>query len=755
MFLEERELDAALTPEAFVEAHPDLLHDATGDGSAGGLERVTGSGAILASELIDAIRAAVEIERLLPGDTPLPRAIGPYEIRRELGRGGMGIVYEATRDGVSYALKLHPLSPLFATRVVDRLRREIETLASISHPNIVRIRDSGSHDGSPYIVMDLVSGRQLDQAAGDLTRAETIRIIERLARAVHEAHTHGVIHRDLKPQNVLLRPDGEPVLVDFGLSLSEDLATITVTGEMLGTPRYMAPEQVREGAADARTDIYGLGLILYELIAKQPARVARSREGLLRAASDGTMIRPRRIDGSIPKPLERILLQALAFQPSDRYPTAEALAEDLARFGRGERVLAHPKPLPEGPPRWLPSRRIALAAVGVLVVLLGAGYRGIRDRTASIAARKAEAVVHLRRALERHLDGDSTLAVTEIREAARLHRNDVTILGLGARLSRRPLDATAPVAARNLEAALVALEQRDPERSRGLLSTSEGLDPGVQSAVMGLAAARAGDAQVAEAELLRAHELLPDCVHLLERLANVYRRQGIHQRADETLRKAIAMDSTSTDLWRTLASLCLQRRDMKGGLEAIDTIRRLGDSTNVEVWLIEAALHANSGSGPKARTLLRRVLAREPKRVDAWYQLGYSHDMDHEILPARDAYQHACELKPDHAEAWSCLANLYSGASRGQCRGCDAAYAAHPEMLDLPKAEASLIRTLEIDRGKQDWIMKSSLDIALRLKNRQPVIDRLERLTAEDPSSASGLRLVEMLRRLKLNSAAG
>lgn len=288
--------------------------------------------------------------------------------------------------------------------------------------------------------------------------------------------------------------------------------------------------------------------------------------------------------------------------------------------------------------------------------------------------------------------------------------------------------------------------------ARRRLAEVEEVEPSLRAILAGLSADGNGDAEAAERELLNASQLQPTNTFILQRLADVYRKQGILPRAHATLVRATEIDSSSARLWVQRAATELARRDMEGGLRSVEIARSFGDSTNAKLLLIEAELCSNSARGSRARELARQVLARDPAHGEAWYQLGFAHDIDHQSKEARDAYLQATISSPEDPRPWFCLANLYSGASRGECGQCDAVYAAHPELLDFDRAEAALLRTLELDRGRQEWIMRSTLDIAMRLERRDRVIALVDQLVDADPSSSPGLRLAELARRLRLTS---
>ena len=239
VFLDRREEDPALAPEDFAREH-----------------------AALGDELLAAIRRTLGVAQVLArAGAEAPGEIGPYRIASEIGRGGMGVVYAAERDGRTYALKLLPLALAGSERALERFRREARALARLQHENVVRVHDSGLFQGAPYLVMERLEGVELARLALPLAPERAAHIVAQIARAVHAAHEAGVLHRDLKPQNVVLCAGERAVLLDFGLVASADEGTLTETGALLGTPRYMAPEQAAGRTADRRTDVYALGQI--------------------------------------------------------------------------------------------------------------------------------------------------------------------------------------------------------------------------------------------------------------------------------------------------------------------------------------------------------------------------------------------------------------------------------------------------------------------------------------------------------------
>jgi WD40 repeat protein len=314
---------------------------------------------------------------------PAPgRRFGKYELVRELGRGGMGVVYLARQGGLDrlVALKVIQAGAHAGPRQRQRFRIEAEAAARLQHPNIVQVFEVGEHDGLPYLVLELVGGGGLDQKlqTGPFEPREAARLLEALARAVQHAHERGVLHRDLKPANVLLTADGAPKVADFGLAkrLDEDSGP-TASGTLLGTPSYMAPEQAGAPGSPVgpAADVYALGAILYEsLTARPPFRGASAAETVRQVVADDP-VPPRRLRPRVPRDLETICLKCLAKEPARRYASAAALAADLGRFLRHESVRARPVGPPERLRKWA-RRRPAAAALVLLGLLTGLGLAG-------------------------------------------------------------------------------------------------------------------------------------------------------------------------------------------------------------------------------------------------------------------------------------------------------------------------------------------------------------------------------------------
>ncbi|MDP6634657.1 MAG: protein kinase [Phycisphaerae bacterium] len=315
-----------------------------------------------------------------PGEAP---QIDGYQITGKLGEGGMGTVWRAVQLGTrrEVALKLLGSGVFGSDKARMRFEREVELAARLEHSNIARVYESGLHRNVHYYAMELVDGVHLDEyvEANDLSPRQVLELVKIIAQAVQHAHQRGVIHRDLKPTNILVTEDGQPHVLDFGLAktfLDEDAGvTISMPGEVAGTPGYMAPEQAagHVDQIDTRTDVYSLGVILYRLLTGRfPHDLSGTRYEVLRRIAEDQVKRPRDVSGKIDKELEALLLKALAHESHDRYASAGDLAADINNYLTGEPLTAKPPTTMYFLRKRIIKHRVPVAiAAAVLTVLAG------------------------------------------------------------------------------------------------------------------------------------------------------------------------------------------------------------------------------------------------------------------------------------------------------------------------------------------------------------------------------------------------
>jgi predicted Ser/Thr protein kinase len=283
-----------------------------------------------------------------PSDSfQLPARFGDYELRQELGRGGMGVVYRASQASLGREVAVKMILRGQLASQADRLRFEAEAQAAakLDHPGIVPVYEVGEIDGRPYFSMKHVRGTTLAQrlAEGPLPPREAARILAAVARAIHFAHMRGVLHRDLKPSNILLDEQGEPHVTDFGLAKQlTDTGAVTKTGAVLGTPAYMAPEQAAgvRGQVGPRSDVYSLGVILYHMLTGRPPFQAASPAEMVMLVLEQDPVPPRMLNPKADRDLEMICLRCLQKPQDLRYASAAALADDLEAYLNDESISA-------------------------------------------------------------------------------------------------------------------------------------------------------------------------------------------------------------------------------------------------------------------------------------------------------------------------------------------------------------------------------------------------------------------------------
>src|SRR6266508_2929490 len=309
----------------------------------------------------------------------LPREFGDYELLEEIGRGGRGIVFRAWQKSLNrtVAVKIIEIGQLTTSAHLKRLRREAEAAAKLNHPGIVPIYEVGERDGSCYFSMRFVEGGQLDEVVrrSPMSIRQAVELIAKVARTVHYAHEHGILHRDIKPGNILLDANGEPHLTDFGLArLVEHGSTVTGSLEVMGTPSYMAPEQAvgNNAGVNRATDVYGLGAVLYELLTGHPPFAGGTTYETIHLLLDSEPRQPRLWNRKIDRDLSAVCLKCLEKNPRYRYSSALELAEDLERWQWHEPIRAKRSGFFTHARKWV-QRNPTIAALITLSIVLAAG----------------------------------------------------------------------------------------------------------------------------------------------------------------------------------------------------------------------------------------------------------------------------------------------------------------------------------------------------------------------------------------------
>ncbi len=376
------------------------------------------AGMRVASSLAERETVTVRIGRV-PASTPrptcpdtdvlLPPVAGGYELAGLIGRGGMGVVYKARHRTLDRPVAYKVLTHLATTdpMAVERFRSEATLLAKLQHPHVVQVFDFGTCDGTPYLAMEYVPGGSLAQFLRDrrTTPREATELVATVARAVGHAHDQGIIHRDLNPANILLTPDGQSKVADFGLARDLGGERLTRTGVTAGTPHYMSPEQLNAG--DAQTpavDVWAAGVILYEMLTGTVPFPGRDTQHILTNILCHEAVPPRAWQPDLPRDLETICLKCLQKDPTRRYASGDDLAADLERFLAGQPILARPASRVEKAARWCRRNRAVsglTAAVAFLLIAgsavsLGLARWALGEQARAVAAADAEAELRRR-----------------------------------------------------------------------------------------------------------------------------------------------------------------------------------------------------------------------------------------------------------------------------------------------------------------------------------------------------------------------
>lgn len=314
----------------------------------------------------------------------LQKEFGDYRLLKEIARGGMGVVYQARQVSLDrlVAVKMILAGELATPQFVQRFRTEAAAAAVLHHPNIVAIHEVGVHAGQHYFSMDFVDGPSLAVLVGHqpLPARRAAQYLKTIAEAIHYAHEQGILHRDLKPSNVLIDANDQPRITDFGLARRlEGETSLTLSGQMIGSPNFMPPEQAtaRHGKVGRYSDVYALGGILYHLLTARPPFQADSLEVVISQVLTAEPISPRLLNASVPRDLETICLKCLEKEPARRYASAQALADELGRFLENKPILARPTGPFGRTQRWCRRKPALATALGAVVLVTVVGFAGI------------------------------------------------------------------------------------------------------------------------------------------------------------------------------------------------------------------------------------------------------------------------------------------------------------------------------------------------------------------------------------------
>src|SRR5216117_4030884 len=567
---------------------------------------------------------------------------GDYELLEEIGRGGQGVVYRARQKSLNrpVALKVIGLGQWAAKVHLKRFRLEAEAAARLNHPCIVPIYEVGERDGACYFSMGLVEGGQLDAVAKrePIPIRRAAELIAKVARTVHYAHEHNILHRDIKPGNILLDQEGEPHLTDFGLArLVETESTITRTIEVLGTPSYMAPEQAvgNDAAITSATDVYGLGAVLYQLLTGHPPFAGGTTFETVRLVLDTEPRQPRLLNSKIDRDLNTICLKCLEKDPRRRYASALAVAEDLERWLKHEPIRARRTGLVTRGRKWVrrnPSIAVMAAMLLVLAVPLG------------VMIWKTESE---RSTLSNPAPPEKSIAVLPFSNLSKEQENAFFADGVQDEI----LSDLAKVAdLKVISRTSVMSYKRGMARNVRVIGQQLGVAHVVEGSVQ-----RTGNRVRVNAQLVDARtdrhlwgqtydRDLADVFTIQSEIAKTIADQlqaKLSPREENAIERHPTSDISAFDLYVRAKNILLT----PGSIEKADTLRVVD--------------------------LLNQAVARDPSFFDAYCQLAYAHDalyfygLDHtsaRLALAEAALQAASRLRPDAGETHLARGqNLYWG----------------------------------------------------------------------------------------------
>jgi eukaryotic-like serine/threonine-protein kinase len=642
-----------------------------------------------------AVEAELDVLFPTPGPDPGPAAAIPspwhtgaelpqvpgYEVEALLGRGGMGLVFKARHLRLNrfVALKMLITGAYAGPHERARFQREAEAVAGLRHANIVQVHDVGDHEGWPYFTMELLEGGSLAQAllGAPQPARQAAALVATLAEAIHVAHRGGIVHRDVKPANILLTAEGTPKIADFGLARHfEGEPALTLSGARIGTPSYMAPEQFigKAGTIGPAADIYALGVLLYEMLTGRPPFRGETASETERQAIHDEPVSPSRLNPKVPRDLETICLKCLHKDPQRRYASASALLEDLQRFQRNEPIAARPPGLAERAAKWVrrhPTHAAILAASLVVAILLvGGGFwlalqqahrrNGVETDLTELArlqgsARWAEARAALWRAETWYQGGgpdDLRLRIAQARRDLNLVIKLDTI-----RLERATRGELAFYKARANSEYLTTFESAGLGTSRGPPSRVASLINA--SAVRGALVDAVCDWALCAGDEEQRNWLL-EVARQTDNGSQGWRDRALDPAAWHDVRALAELARTAPVADESVSVLLSLGQRLSGmGGDAAMFLRHVQAANPADFWANLIAGNALVYTSPhEAAAYYRAALASRPQAAVGYCAVGAAVRFEHYSDLATDYYRKAIELDPGYVPAYNNLGDV-------------------------------------------------------------------------------------------------
>ncbi len=750
-YIERREAGESLEPGEFAREHPQEQE-----------------------EILAALQRVDQAEKLMQDPGWPTERLGPYRMRGTIGRGGMGRVFKAVHDDrPDEEIALKVLSPLAVSdaRARSRFSREGRALEKIDHPGIVRVLEFGVVDGTPYLAMEWVQGPSLEEVlsdarsarrsgdkdppsdllslGGELSGHERVAwICAKLARAVATVHASGVLHRDVKPANVILRGDGSPVLVDFGLARGEETVSLTSSGDLLGTPRYMSPEQARGEEVDERADVHALGVVLYELLTLDAPHQGADALSVLRSVTEKPIPSVMRSDPSVPRPLKRIVERASAYRRDARYMSVAELAEDLEAFLRGDGLIAKRfsawERLQEA---WLLRRK---TLVGSLLIALSVAVG------ASLQREEQDLELLVAQACLAYAAGDLEKTAEEAERIIEIDSDNQTAQFL-ASVSRGqlPTQSADPVIDLLIQGMVHRREMRWSE-ARSDFEEAHDLEPESRLAKIMLDQVNSEmfEGQVGKYEGILQDD--PDSPSSWRRRGELLYEQERFQEAERAWTKVVELEPGDSLGWKMLALTHYQlakRSPEKSALYQRATEDIAHSTISTQLDYADGLLRGDKwDAAAHVREVIQKVLGEEPENARAMELMGWSYDYQHEFPEALKWYERAHQQDPSEPAYSLEIAAVVAGSMSATCAQCREFFEKNPDYLDPVEVETYALKVLVADQGSSNYTL-SAADYARNAGRTEAMEARIEVLLSQpgrELSNAAGETLrkaLEILRR--------
>ncbi|HKI03393.1 MAG TPA: protein kinase [Thermoanaerobaculia bacterium] len=623
-----------------------------------------------------------------------------YRVERLLGSGGMGTVYKAFDPTLGRWVALKFLHRNDAAQT-ERFLREARAQARVGHPNVCQVHEVGEVEGRPYIAMQYIDGRSIGELTEELSTAANVELVRDVARAVHAAHRTGLIHRDLKPGNILLARDESgalhPFVVDFGLAMEQDEVSLSRTGMISGTPAYISPEQAQGRALDRRSDVYSLGVVLYELLAGSPpfrggGNLARILVQLVQEEAKPL----RQVDAAIPEDLETIVAKCLEKEPGRRYESARDLAEDLDRFLDGEPINARPTGwLYRAGKRLRKNRALAIVSAAAILALATLGAFSLRAQwhareKAELAQRFGQRIG----ALQASMGYESSLPPHDITPFKRKVRAEMAAI----RAEMRTLGTLAAGPGHySLGRGYLALHQYERARDHLQRAWQAGERGPDVAESLGLALGLSYERTLDDADGATS---VPEGQARREEAERAYRRPAL-----DYLREARAGSPDSLYL-KGLIALYEGRY-----AEALDATRRAGrPQLEAKVYRAQGSEAARAGRYEEAIGLFQRA-------GEVYRRLLL------DLPSAPDLYVEDCDRWSRQIQAAMALEDVAEPQAASALSACDQALRVDPESADALVLKAAIFRRLGDQKRKRGDDPSPELSAAVRQAERAIALD--------------------------------